>query len=528
MILRNLNKYVVFIPPFIYSIIIFLSMNTSFECDSNTYFNFSKSLLSGESINLLRGPVYPIFLILAGLNWADSIYLILFLQWLFGVLLSFIIINTLKVEKIQIRLFISIAVCLTGYTFYGARLFLAEQLTAFLAILSLFFIIRYYQRNNNRDLIYSSLLASLAFLTRYETLPILIAVIGFGFVQSLNKRDIKNTLTISLIPLIIILGWTSIKSNLTDGESEFGTLASETGSQLMTSLNFAIIEEQNRLLSEGFKDQAKDTSYFQSSNGPNTRKLIDLAKNHLINDNFLFERKFNGLSIDDSYKKEIENIWGPARDRPEIVIDWFFSTEIDKRSSQTVLLLNEIIVAEVGVEEADKLITSASFELIFNHPRVLLLYLKTALKWYGVDLENENKLYVGNRTISYWEVPFNPANCASGVLSVNQYEQYSKIFEQNREFRNIQTITSISMEVFRIFYSITVIVWIILNIFRRTKFRIEISFLILIHFLVVMFLTMSQAGINSKYGILPGSLSLLIVAHIANSIILSYKSIKKL
>jgi hypothetical protein len=445
-----------------------------------------------------------------------------------GVLLSFIIINTLKVEKVQIRLFISIAVCLTGYTFYGARLFLAEQLTTFLAILSLFFIIRYFQRNKQRDLIYSSLLASFAFLTRYETLPILIAVIGFGFIQSLNKRNITNASSIILIPLVIILGWTSIKSTLSAGESEFGTLASETGSQLMTSLNFAIVEEQNRLLSRGFKDQANTISYFDSTNGPNTRKLIDLAKNHLINDNSIFERKYNGLSIDDSYKKEIENIWGPARDRPEKVIDWFFSTEIDKRSSQTVLLINEIIVAEVGVEEADKLLTSASFELIINHPRVLLLYFKTALKWYGVDLESKNKLYLGNRTISYWEVTFNPANCASGVLSENQFQQYSKIFEAKGEFKKIQAITAVSMEVCRIIYSIMVVGWLILNIFRRTKFRIEILFLILIHFLVIMFLTMSQAGINSKYGILPGSLSLLILAHITNSIILSQKSTKKL
>jgi STE24 endopeptidase len=82
-------------------------MNTSFECDSNTYFNFAK----GNSISLLRGPGYPIFLFLTGMNSSEgSLYFVLFLQWFMGILIVLLVISFLKTNNHLLRFIFSLLI----------------------------------------------------------------------------------------------------------------------------------------------------------------------------------------------------------------------------------------------------------------------------------------------------------------------------------------------------------------------------------------------------------------------------------
>jgi len=152
---------------------------------------------------------------------------------------------------------------------------------------------------------------------------------------------------------------------------------------------------------------------------------------------------------------------------------------------------------------------SVSLELIRANPKVALLYLKNTQLWYGIDLNKSNKLYLGNRSLSYWDVPFDPAFCASAVLSTKQFKEYSDFFSKNKTFELVQKIVAATMEFFRILFTMITLLWIGLTLLRKIKFRLDIFLMLIIHLSIVLFLTLSQVGINSKYSILPGTVSLL-------------------
>jgi hypothetical protein len=406
----------------------------------------------------------------------------------------------------------------SGYTFYGARLFLAEQLTMFLSMIAILLLLIHIRNKEFKFATYSLIFACLALLTRYESLPVLIGVLLYLIISYLRLRRFLKLLNVILIPVLIILGWSFLRSELLPGKTQFGTVANETGTQLMNSLHVAIDNEIKRLVSGGEFDKVEKFYYFETTNGEATKKAKVIAQNHLSSSRALFDRKLVGLSQDVSYNNEISRIWEPASTKPAILYDWFFSTNYLKRSPQMILLLNEILVAEIGSASADKLMVSVSFELIRSHPEVIFLYLKNGPQWYGLDLNKSKKLYLGNKTLSYWDVPFDPAFCASAVLSKKQFKEYSDFFSKISSLAFVQNLVAFNMEIFRILFTLSLIVWIGLVLFRKIKFEAQVFLLISIHFMTVIFLTVSQVGINSKYTILPGTLSLLTLTLIANSI----------
>jgi hypothetical protein len=521
-----LFKYFYIAPPVIYSLLTFFAMNTSFECDSNTYFNFAK----GNSISLLRGPGYPIFLFLTGMNSSEgSLYFVLFLQWFMGILIVLLVISFLKTNNHLLRFIFSLLISSSGYTFYGARLFLAEQLTMFLSMISIFLLLIHIRNKKLKVAIYSLIFASLAVLTRYESLPVLLGVLVYLIFSYLKLRSFNKLFNIMLIPVLIILGWSFLRSELVPGKTQFGTVANETGTQLMNSIHVAIDNEIKRLVSSGEVYKAEKYFYFDTTYGEATKKAKEIAQNHLSSNRTLFDRKLMGLSQDISYTSEISSIWEPASKEPTVLYEWFFSTNYLKRSPQMILLLNEILVAEIGSEAADKLMVSVSFELIRSQPEVIYLYLKNGPQWYGVDFNKSNKLYLGNKTLSYWDVPFDPANCASAVLSKKQFKEYSDFFSKIPGLTFVQNLVAFNMEIFRILFTLSIILWTGMVLFRKIKFESQVLLLISIHFMIVIFLTVSQVGINSKYTILPGTLSLLTLTLIVNSIsnVHSIEKIKK-
>lgn len=502
LILRNL--YV--IPPLTYSILVFLSMNTSFECDSNTYFNFAK----GNSISLLRGPGYPVFLYLTGMSSSQgSLYFVLLMQWLMGLAITYMILSFIQTNNHLIRFSVSILISSTGYTFYGARLLLAEQLTMFLSLIAILSLLVHIKLGSSRFALFSVFFSSLATLTRYEAVPILLISLLFLVSRYFNNRSFLKTTYIILIPCLTFFGWSLIRSELLTEKAEFGTFANETGTQLMNSLHVAIDNEIIRLRQNGETAKSNEMYYFESKNGDSTRKAKQIAQKHLESNRGAFDGKYLGLSQDKSYSSEIIKIWGPAKANPQVIYDWFFSKNYEKRSPQMILLLNEILVNEIGSKAADNLMVSVSLELIRANPKVALLYLKNTPLWYGIDLNKSNKLYLGNRSLSYWDVPFDPAFCASAVLSAKQFKEYSDFFSKNKAFELVQIIVAATMELFRILFTVTTLLWIGLTLLRKIKFRLDILLILIIHLSIVFFLTLSQVGINSKYTILPGTVSLL-------------------
>jgi hypothetical protein len=244
----------------------------------------------------------------------------------------------------------------------------------------------------------------------------------------------------------------------------------------------------------------------------------------LREDAFWFEVKYKGLLGDASYAEEIRNIWEPARKTPWVVVDWFFSDDHEKRSSQVIFLLNEILVEKIGSKEADKLLRDTAIELIKNNPKVLYNYLGKSLMWYGYDRSKIYDISIGTSTLSYWDVPLNPASCASAVLTNKQFARYVATFAQIEALSFSQSLTSHVMDISRILYSLMIFLWIVFFLLRRVKFDFNVIVLILIHFSVIQFLVLSQVAIHSKYSILPGTISLISSLLILNSIFGSIKN----
>jgi hypothetical protein len=522
---KKIYEEIYLIPPILMSLATYFSMNILFECDAKTYFSFAKSLISGEDLNLLRGPIYPIFLLVAGSEWADSIYLILIIQWLMGVTIAIIITKQLEINNPNIKLLISIFISLNGYFFFGAKILLAEQLTMFLGILAIFFLLRFTVNYKTKDIITSIILASLAFLTRYEAMPILLVILCYSLLYNYKKRKIKLFLVTIIIPLVIIIGWSSIKKYHFSTKNEAGLIVNEFGSQLITSLDFAIREEQDRLINEGRNIDAQNISYFKIDNGPITKEAIDRIVAFLKIDNSLIQNKNKGLSLDKSYKKELETIWVPALSEPELPIKWFFSNDLERRSSQVVFLMNEVLSKQIGVREADKVLSLMAFELVKSNPNIMKLYLKKALNWYGIDLNKKMLIYNNNMRNSFWDAQYDQAYCASTILSERQFKQYSEKFSKKQLFDPVQNLTEATMDIFRLVFLLSLTVWFILKIIYIRIPNIKIPLLFMIHILVIIFLTFSQSGIHSKHSILPGAIATYLFVIIINDIA-NYKKLK--
>jgi hypothetical protein len=293
---------------------------------------------------------------------------------------------------------------------------------------------------------------------------------------------------------------------------------------LLISLNFILLDELKENTDKDVDKPRKNTGYFNIGNGPSTEKLIQITKDHLREDAFWFEVKYKGLLGDASYAEEIRNIWEPARKTPWVVVDWFFSDDHEKRSSQVIFLLNEILVEKIGSKEADKLLRDTAIELIKNNPKVLYNYLGKSLMWYGYDRSKIYDISIGTSTLSYWDVPLNPASCASAVLTNKQFARYVATFAQIEALSFSQSLTSHVMDISRILYSLMIFLWIVFFLLRRVKFDFNVIVLILIHFSVIQFLVLSQVAIHSKYSILPGTISLISSLLILNSIFGSIKN----
>ena len=509
-------NHIYLIPPFVNSIIVFLSMNTSFECDSNTYFNFAKNLPTGD-INLLRGPGYPVFLMLAGVTWTDSFLIVLFLQWLMGLLSIYLIINLIRFKNSWAKFIFSVFFSLTGFTFFGARILLAEQLTMFFVVTSLVCFLRFRKNMKINSLFFAILFSLAAYLTRWETGPILVALIFASIVSFTKKMVFQKILICLVLPLLVLSSWATVKTLITDGAGQSGFLPNESGSQLMYSLNVVWSDELQKIMKQNEFGETSAINYFDPNNGPATRQIIEISKNNLKHDDFLFQVKYDGLSMDSSYVNEMRNIWEPAKSAPWLVIDWFFERNPEKRSTSVILMMNDILVKEVGNRQAENLMRNASFEIIKNNPKILFPYLKKSFMWYGFDTTKSNFLFVGDKTIGYWEVPLNPAGCASAVLSNTQFSTYALSFAQIKSLHFSEVLTAYAMDIFRVIYSCSIFLFLLLFLLRKIKISFENAFLIIVHFCVIQFLSMSQVGIHSKYSILPGTLSLLSFALLLNS-----------
>jgi len=514
----NLLSYLFLIPPFANSIIVFFSMNTSFECDSNTYFNFAKGLTSGD-INLLRGPGYPVFLILAGVTWANSFLVILFLQWVMGVVSIYLIINLIEIKNSWLKFLFSLFFSLTGFTFFGARILLAEQLTMFFVVTSLVCFLRFRKSMRISSLFLAVLLSLGAYLTRWETMPILIGILFASVISFKSKLFFEKIMICLVLPVLVISSWAAVRTSLTDGAGQIGVLPNESGSQLMYSLNVVWSEKLQDIINQKKVNKSEDLNYFNPNNGPATQQIIEISKDNLRNDPFLFDVKYEGLSMDSSYVKEMQNIWEPAKETPWLVIDWFFAKDPSKRSTSVILMMNDILVKEVGNKKAETLMRNASLEIIKNNPKIIYPYLERSSNWFGFDFRKSNGLYIGDKTIGYWEVPLNPAACASAVLSNRQFSTYALTFAQYKPLGFSQGLTAYAMDTFRIVYSGLIFLCLLLFLFKRIRISFESAFLIIIHISLILFLSMSQVGIHSKYSILPGTLSLMSFVLLFNCIL---------
>ena len=509
-------------------------MTICFECDGTTYLNFAKSLVTGESFNLLRGPIYPVFLILTGSVWPGTLIITLFIQWLMGITAILLILKLLKGQPIFLRFIFLILATSTSYTFFGAKILLAEQLTMFLCVVAS---VMYINLSKAKILFHKyiiiSIFATLAFLTRYETLSFLLIITFLLFLKLFKKGNFAKGIIIVCIPIFVVAQWNIYKSIQNDMKLNLFKVASESGVQLLWSVNFASVNTQiddsankprinhsSPLLHsyDCSNPTLCNTAFFSPSNGETTREVIRIVKESLDKNREPFDRKIYGLAQDQSYESEMNRIWQPASNDPAMVVDWFFSSDIDRRSTQTILLMNEVLTQEVGLENSDKLLRHVAIEAVMSHPRLLKSYLDNFLKWFGLDLKNMKLFYIKNTSIDYWKVPFNVVNCAGVVMTTNQFEEYEYIFSTNDPNPKIENLTSNSMQISRIIYLLLMIFWFWKRINRKVLDSSNVYVFIAAYVSTVSFLTISQSVINSKYSILPGSLMLISIATIINSI----------
>lgn len=527
--LRNINLNLYFsIIIIIYSIIVFLAATLSVECDSNTYINFAKSLFNHEPVNLLRGPGYPIFLIATGFVLPGTLIFTLLAQVLMGVLSAFVILRLFKKEKKFIQIIVFLLIVATGFNFTGQKILLAEHFLMFILTISLYYLFNYLESNSIVFFYKAVSLSTLAFLTRFESAGLLISILIMSLFHYFKQRIKLRQLTIILlIPILSISVWSLVRSTLNSDPKLFGTITNEGGSQLLWSNHMA----QARLTGDsisvrkfmGEDDNTENVkcgvynseecgrNFFNLTKQSKTTQLVNLLKEEINLNPSIYKDKIVSLSRDESYADELSRIWLPIQNQPERIVDLYFGNDQKLRSTQAILLFQNILVNKIGAAESDKLLRAVAIESFIKHPVLIKSYFSTLFSHFGFNTDsNSFTKPTFTNGIDYFVIPFNVVNCARYALNNDQFTEYSFFYPRVLELE-IDNLLSFNRYIYRILLGFCLLLS-LFSIFDRSKQKREFDNVLLFSLVFVyLTFTIGMVGPGSKYDVVPGGIGIILI-----------------
>jgi len=483
----------------LYAIIMYFATNISIECDSATYFNFAKSLCSNSPTNLLRGPGYPVFLILTGFIWPGTILGTIFAQFVLGVSSAILILKYFSSSTRTIKLLITFLLVSTSITFSGVKILLAEQLAMFLIVSGVYFLKKYIDSEEVKYIVGASIFAVMAYLTRFETVGLLCSVF-FLMIYYYYRKKISGKVLIGLIliPFFVLTSWSFLRAYINDDLSLVGSISSEKGAQLLWSHHMA----QNMIAKKDLKN------YFDLEESKTTKTVVKILKQEIEKDPNLVLSRIENLTKDPSYEDELKRIWNPVRANPKEIVDLYFGADQTKRSTQVIPIIQEILQKEFGKKSADKTMQKIVIESIIKNPELMMAYFSISKSHLGLNFQ-ENRFSFFNNKINYWAVDFNIIDCAKNSLTTNQFTEYKRYHIQQITF--LESPTAFFRLLLRILFGLSFIYIALSLLVKSDKNKVQSCMLICTQLGILFTYSISMVGPGSKYDPIVGAVSIVMV-----------------
>lgn len=423
----------------------------TFECDAASYYSFARFIVgAGGGYSYVRGPGYPLFLILTGDLWPKTFLFTLLVQAAFGVVIPLIFYRCLWGLGRVPALGGALLLIASTIPFTAAKLVLTEQLYTLLVLLAIMCLALYHDGRNPRSIYAFALCALAAMFTRWES-QVLVAI-GFVaiFVLAYRRpRQIRHAILAAAISISIIGGY-SVARALLISPSLLGTLQNGTGAQLfwrMHAMNESAFSAREPSLSRTPKEAEESARYPQfisGSNGPASARLRLMVRDYIRDHPESYRSLKEPLSLlpEDSGGPHgwiYQEAFGRFEGSPDALTDNIFSASHDLATESYIYYVNGIAQQELGIAAADRLLRDVAIEAIRANPLMPLTVMfidvpfqETGFTLYGLDrvirdpasARSWQAFFPFREPFAFANVGFDAGGCASATLPARMMAEY--------------------------------------------------------------------------------------------------------
>jgi len=419
-----------------------------YECDAAHFLSIAKRLVAEGGLSAVRPPLFPAFLALTGVVWPGTFAGVVLAQAAMGVAIPLFVYRILRGCGRPLALAGSLLLIVSTIPFVGAKLILAEQLFAFLTVLTVFFLADYQYRRDPRA-IYGFLLAGLAaMLTRWEAEFIFTLGMCGILALAVRSRHHFRHVVLAIVLALLVLGSYSVARAISLHDlSLLGTLQSGTGHQLFNRLygfDAATVDAKVGRFADLFPRRAAAVAaprLIHPANGSASRRVRDIiAETARTNPEIFRARKPGLMGIHreaDAPTDPYEELFGRFEGHPDALADEIFRAPKNFRTAQYAVFVNDLLTQELGFQGGDRLQIALALESIRAYPSVALAMFADGFTLTGISISALATAIGSPATLAHWKkmytvwgepgyvhVYFNVGGCALDSMSPLQASEY--------------------------------------------------------------------------------------------------------
>ena len=472
-------------------------------------------------IDLKRPPVYPLFLILSGTFLFDSfiplIAVQLFLSFIIVILINEILILNLKSSNIAF--IFTILFSLTSIPYILIKFLIAEQLLFFCTVLTYYLLSNYTFKNKDKYLYISIVVATLAWLTKWEGVLLFLSVTFFIIlnINNFKHKKIFKLISFFIIPFLILSSWTITRSLVSNDFTNITSVSNSNSDQLFYKTYGVITSEYYNYKKElgldtsgaKVKEIVKTETFLQvikKDNGKYSNLLFDSIKEYLIKNPNSYKSLEKPLS--EAYSKDPEGV--------DFYFELFgkFDGDIDKITKNifeqpNIYYFNFVNMGLdkfLGTKKKNEIINGAMKEAYLNEPQLLIISATNFFEANGVNLKNfflGKNIFSGLSDLDFIN-PFNAGKCAENNLTNNMFKEYKKSHQNRDAYSFLNLITKYTdniNDIIRDYLGLVIILSMVyLIIFKNFKLFLSYSFFPLAYDFILGITV--AANRNTKYEVI--------------------------
>lgn len=438
--------------------------------------------------NFTRPPIYPLFLFVSGVYLLNTFILHIIFQGLISLICIYFIFSIIKnLTNIHFAFFFTTIYALTSIPYILITFIGAEHLLFFLSISYLFCLVHFYRCKKIKYLIIAGISSVLAWLTKWEGQILfynLILVLAIILINEKKNRInfLKKIFLILIIPIIILLTWTTSRSILLKDFSGLFRVTNVTSDQLFWKF-YSVIPHQIFFFEEKFNIKKKYSGKFNywdiyPNEGPGT--IIIKPDNGKYSKEY-FDQVFFFLNQNQGVYKEMKKPLEESDAGNNIKLYYELFEKFDGNNIEITKnienqpsifyfnFINEGLNKTIGQKNKDIIYKNAILESLKENPLIAFVFIADFMQSYGVDIKNaftNNKIPYANVADRTYFTPFDSAKCAINNLTTNIYNEYnnSHLNKKNLNFLNFNnSINDFIRNYLGIFFILSYLVLIIKN-----------------------------------------------------------------